>query len=183
MRIITGKCKGRILKVPDSKLIRPMTARIKESIFNYLNNLIDFEGITCCDVYSGSGSLGLEIYSRGAKEIHFIEKNFKIGQILKKNILSCKAEECSQVFNIEAKKFFSSKPPIQYDIIFADPPFFNYDIYEVVKLIFQNKFLAENGIILVQRSHQTEAKDIEEFKIKPERRIGDSNIFVLNNFI
>ncbi|MBN2570885.1 MAG: 16S rRNA (guanine(966)-N(2))-methyltransferase RsmD [Ignavibacteriales bacterium] len=179
MRIITGKCKGRLLKVPDSKLIRPMTDRIKESIFNYLNNIIDFNGIVVCDVYAGSGSLGLETYSRGAQAIHFIEKNFKIIQTLKENISSCKAEEYSQVFNIEAKRFFGKTPIIQYDLILADPPFFHDDIYDVYNLIIQNDFIKKDGILIMQRSHQTEEKDIENFQLKPEKRIGDSNIFVL----
>lgn len=180
MRIITGKCKGRILKVPDSKLIRPMTDRIKESIFNYLNNLIDFDGISVCDVYAGSGSLGLEAFSRGASEITFVERNFKITQTLKENINSCDAGTNCKIVKVEAKKFFSDEVRKQYELIFADPPFFHYDIYEVVNLVFQNKFLKNKGIFLIQRSRQTEDKDIEAFKITPERRIGDSNIFVFN---
>ena len=58
MRIISGKFKGRLIKVPDSKLIRPTTDRVRETLFNLLNNKIDFNGTKVLDIYSGSGSLG-----------------------------------------------------------------------------------------------------------------------------
>jgi len=76
MRIISGEFKSRMINVPDSKLIRPMTDRVRETLFNLLNNKIDFKNIKVMDLYSGSGALGLECISRGAKEVHFVEKDF-----------------------------------------------------------------------------------------------------------
>ncbi len=86
MRIISGEFKGRLIKVPDSKLIRPTTDRVRETLFNLLNNRIDFQGIKVLDLYAGSGSLGLECLSRGAEEIHFVEKNYPIYKNLQENI-------------------------------------------------------------------------------------------------
>ena len=98
MRIISGRYKGHTVKFPKSKLVRPTTDRVKESIFNYLNNLINFEGIYACDLYAGSGSLGLETISRGAALTHFVEKNFKVAAVLRENITRLKTEPYSKVF-------------------------------------------------------------------------------------
>ena len=78
MRIIAGEYRGRTIKFPKSKLVRPTTDKNKEAIFNMLKQYVAFDGIKVCDIYAGSGSLGLEALSRGADEIHFVEKDFKV---------------------------------------------------------------------------------------------------------
>ncbi|MCG6961153.1 RsmD family RNA methyltransferase, partial [bacterium BMS3Abin03] len=85
MRIISGIYRGRLINVPKSDLIRPTTDRVRETLFNLLSNIIEFEDIKVLDIYAGSGSLGLECLSRGANEIHFIEKNYPIYRNLIKN--------------------------------------------------------------------------------------------------
>ena len=82
MRIIAGQFKGRVIKFPNSKLVRPTTDKTKESIFNYLVHSINFDGVKVCDIYAGSGSLGLEALSRGAAEVHFVEKDFHVSKML-----------------------------------------------------------------------------------------------------
>ena len=86
MRIIAGKLGGRSIKVPKSKLVRPTTDKNKEAIFNYLTNKIDFSELKVCDMYAGTGSLGLESISRGAQEVHFVEQNFNVYNNLIYNI-------------------------------------------------------------------------------------------------
>ena len=76
MRIIAGEYKGHTILVPKSKFVRPTTDRVRETLFNLLNNRIDFEDINVLDIYAGSGSLGWECLSRGSAIIHFVEKNF-----------------------------------------------------------------------------------------------------------
>jgi 16S rRNA (guanine966-N2)-methyltransferase len=88
MRIISGRFGGRTIKFPNSKLVRPTTDKVKESLFNYLVNSMEFDGIKVCDIYAGSGSLGLEALSRGAGEVHFVEKDFHVSKTLEANIES-----------------------------------------------------------------------------------------------
>ena len=178
MRIISGTFRGRTIKFPRSKLVRPTTDRNKETIFNILNNHIGFDGIKACDIYAGSGSLGLETISRGAAEIHFVEKSFHVQKMLKENISSLNAEEWCKVFNISALKFSSMKEHDIYDLIILDPPFFMDDVHQVVENLIQNKFLIENGIMLIERSIQTKEKDVKNFKIEPFKRLGDSLIYL-----
>ncbi len=177
MRIIAGIHKGRVVKFPKSKLVRPTTDKVKESLFNYLQNQIEFDGIKVCDVYAGSGSLGLEALSRGAGEIHFVENNFAVAKTLKENIASLDVEESCKIYKMESVKFSQMKKHSLYDLILADPPFFKYDIHKVVESLLLNKFLAEDGRIIVERSIQTQKEDLENFKKESFKRLGDSLIY------
>jgi 16S rRNA (guanine966-N2)-methyltransferase len=178
MRIIAGKFKGRVIKFPNSKLVRPTTDKTKESIFNYLVHSIDLDGIKVCDIYAGSGSLGLEALSRGAAEVHFVEKDFHISKTLQENITSLGSDNECKIFRLDAVRFSKLAEHDKYDLIFADPPFFKDDIYEVVKNITDKKILQDEGILLVERSIQTQKKDQENFIREPFRRLGDSLIYI-----
>lgn len=177
MRIIAGKFKGRIIKFPNSKLVRPTTDKMKESLFNYLTHSIDFEKIRVCDIYAGSGSLGLEALSRGAAEVHFVEKDFHISKMLQENISSLCANDNCKIFKMDAVRFSKMPGHEKYDLILADPPFFKDDIHIVVKNILEKKFLKDDGILLVERSIQTQKKDQEAFACEPFKRMGDSLIY------
>lgn len=177
MRIIAGTYKGRTIKVPDSKLVRPTTDKVKGAIFNYLTNYINFDEIKVCDIYAGSGSLGLEALSRGAGTIHFVEKNFVIYKTLQKNIESINAEDFCKIFKMDAVRFTKISDHFKYDLILADPPFFKDDIHSVVKNILENDYLADDGVMLIERSIQTEQKDVENFGIQPFKKIGDSLLY------
>jgi 16S rRNA (guanine966-N2)-methyltransferase len=177
MRIISGKFKGRFIKVPDSKLIRPTTDRVRETLFNLLNNKIDFNDIKVLDIYAGSGSLGLECISRGAGEVHFVEKNFLIYKNLQENINSLDAGTECRIFKMEALRFSQISDHDKYDLILADPPFFTDDIYKVVDNFKSNKYLNDSGFIIIERSIQTKAKDITHLNAEPFKIIGDTCLY------
>ncbi|MDT3697355.1 MAG: 16S rRNA (guanine(966)-N(2))-methyltransferase RsmD [Ignavibacterium sp.] len=177
IRIISGIFKGRFITVPQSREIRPTTDRVKETLFNLLNNRIDFDGIEVLDFYSGSGSLGLECISRGAKHVTFVERDFKIYKNLLENIKSLSVEDYCKVIRMNATDYSNKMPDKQYDLILADPPFFKDDIYEVVKNILQNNYLKNDARMVVERSVQTKVKDIENFKTEPFKIIGDSCLY------
>ncbi len=177
MRIIAGSLKGRIVKSPKSKLVRPTTDKNKESIFNYLHNILDFTDITGCDLYAGSGSLGFEIISRGAKEVHFVEQNFAVYKNILSNIENLKVEEYSKVYKMTSTKFTTLDVHQKYDLIIADPPFFKDDIYKVVENIKENNFLNDDGLLIIERSVQTAKEDVENLKMEPIKRLGDSLIY------
>lgn len=177
MRIISGIFKGRLINVPQSKEIRPTTDRVRETLFNLLNNRLDFDGIEILDFYSGSGSLGLECISRGALHVTFIERNFQIYKNLLENIKSLEVEENSTVVKSDAADYSKRAPNKQYDLILADPPFFKDDIYEVIKNLLTNNYLKDDGRIVIERSVQTKEKDISNFGVKPFKIIGDACLY------
>ncbi len=177
MRIISGIFKGRLINVPPSKEIRPTTDRVRETLFNLLNNRIDFDGIEVLDFYSGSGSLGLECLSRGANHVTFIERNYQIYKNLLENIKSLNVEDNCKVIKMSSIDYSKKSPDKQFDLILADPPFFKDDIYDVVNNILQNNYLKSNARMIIERSIQTKEKDIENFKTEPFKTIGDSSLY------
>lgn len=179
MRIISGEFRGRLINVPKSDLIRPTTDRVRETLFNLLNNLIDFEGVNVLDIYAGSGSLGLECLSRGAASVDFVEKNFVIQKNLQDNINSLEVEGSCNIYKMEAIRFSNLPKKKEYDLILADPPFFKDDVYIVIKNIIEAGYLAKNGIIIIERSKQTKEKDILNFEVEPFKNIGDTCLYKL----
>jgi 16S rRNA (guanine966-N2)-methyltransferase len=179
LRIISGTAGGRFINVPKSDLIRPTTDRVRETLFNLLNNRISFEGIKVLDLYAGSGSLGLECFSRGADEIHFVENNYTIYTNLDKNIKTIGAEKQCIIYKMTAIKFSNLFKDPGYDLIIADPPFFKDDIYKVIENLFINKYINKEGLVIIERSIQTKNKDIEHFKTEPIKIIGDNCIYEL----
>jgi len=178
MRIIAGEYRGRTIKFPKSNLVRPTTDKNKEAIFNMLKQYVAFDGIKVCDIYAGSGSLGLEALSRGADEVHFVEKDFKVQKMLKANIDSLDADEYCTIFRMEALRFSKLNDRGKYGLILLDPPFFKHDIHEVYKNLLENDFLNEDGILLIERSIQTKEMDEKAFKQEANKRLGDSLIYI-----
>ena len=180
LRIISGEFKGRWINVPKSNLIRPTTDRVRETLFNLLTNEINFDNIKVLDLYAGSGSLGLECLSRGAVEVHFVEKNLKIYNNLLKNIKSLDVENLCSVYKISAEKYSETQTVKSYDLILADPPFFKDDIYQVAQNIIANKYLSHGAYLVVERSVQTKEKDIINFDTNPFKIIGDTCLYKIN---
>ncbi len=177
LRIISGELGGRLISVPKSNLIRPTTDRTRETLFNILTNIIDFNGIKVLDIYAGSGSLGLECISRGAAAACFVEKNSFIYKNLIKNIESLGVSGLCKTFRTTAVDFSRNAPITTYDLILADPPFFKDDIYEVIQNFLRNKFINDEGMIIVERSIQTKEKDMLKLSVKPFKVIGDTCLY------
>jgi len=177
LRITSGHLKGRYINVPKSELVRPTTERVRETIFNILNNRMSFEGIKVLDLYSGSGALGFECLSRGAEEVNFVEKNSVIYRTLEDNIKLLQVERNCKIFKMPAIKFSLLKQNVNYDLILADPPFFKEDIYTVVVNILNNEYLRSEAFMIIERSIQTKQKDIENFKVEPFKIIGDACLY------
>jgi 16S rRNA (guanine966-N2)-methyltransferase len=177
LRIISGEFKGRLIDVPKSELIRPTTDRVRETLFNILNNKIDFEGISVLDFYSGTGSLGIECISRGASFVNFVEKDFLIFQNLLKNITSLSIQDKCTVIKSDAVSFSQQPPSKKFDLILADPPFFKDDVYETVENLKSNKYFDGENFMIIERSIQTKSKDMFNFSVDPFKIIGDTCLY------
>lgn len=148
MRIITGKAKGRVIKAPEGINTRPTSDRVKESIFNILSNR--FTDAIVLDLFAGTGNLGLESISRGAKCCTFIEKDKNTYKILNENINLLNFKENSHTHNQEAFSFLelSKGKKLKYDIIFLDPPYGKGLVEEAIKKINSLELLSEDGVII-----------------------------------
>lgn len=119
VRIIGGQWRGRRLQVPDRAELRPTPDRIRETLFNWLAWSI--AGSRCLDLFAGSGALGLEAASRGAKEVWLVERDKQIVQLLRTELMTLKAEQV-QLKHADAFKFLAT-PATPFDVVFLDPPF------------------------------------------------------------
>lgn len=148
MRIIAGLAKGRKILSPVGMNTRPTLDRIKESIFNIIQNKV--YGTIVLDMFSGTGSLGLEAASRGAKECHLVDKGKETFGFLKNNIENLGFENICKCYNVdsyEALNIFYQKG-IVFDIIFIDPPYMKDMIPPAVDSIYNKNLLARDGIIV-----------------------------------
>jgi 16S rRNA (guanine966-N2)-methyltransferase len=124
MRIITGQKRGMIILSPKTSGTRPVTDRVKESIFNVLQKYGSIEGKWVADLFCGTGSMGLECLSRGAEHVIFIERDQKVIEILKKNIAKGRFENRSKAVRANAFKVgTASIEQRKFDLVFVDPPY------------------------------------------------------------
>lgn len=161
MRIITGKYKGRHFEIPRSFKARPTTDFAKENIFNVLIQYVDLEDATALDLFSGTGSITLELLSRGCKQVVSVEMDRDhhrfISECLKKlaqpkDARTATSEEVkTNCIPLRADVFrFLKSCRQQYDFIFADPPYALKEIPQIPDLIFEKGLLKENGLFILE---------------------------------
>ena len=187
MRIISGTSKGKKLYEPKDLLTRPLKDLTKESIFNIINHSnkfnVSLKGANILDLFSGTGSFGLECLSRGSKHVTFVENYKKILPILKKNITELNYQKNSEIIekdinnNLDFKIFQN-----QFDIIFLDPPYKERKLFEMLEKIFQYNLLRNKGIIIIHR-HKKEVDEFQkEFEIVEKKTYGISRV-IFGTFI
>lgn len=179
MRIIAGKAKGRKLIPPASMETRPTLDRVKEAMFNVIQKYT-LDSVVV-DVFAGTGSLGLEAASRGAKEVYLVDRSSETFPLLKENVKNLKFESFCTPLNMdsyEALKTLSKKGKI-FDIIFIDPPYCKEMIPEAMKLISENKMLSDNGIIVTKIDSIEEIYGgYNEIKLDQSRKYGNTTVCI-----
>ncbi len=155
MRIISGKYKGRHLYSSKNQSIRPTTDRIKEYIFDILNDFI--RDCRVLDLFSGSGSLGIESLSRGASHVTFVDIAHSSIKVLKKNLNRIPIQDHLDIIQKNSLTFLRQNRQ-SYDLILADPPFKWNHYYELLPLAFLRENLSEYGIFVLEseRTHEIE---------------------------
>ena len=187
MRIISGTSKGKKLHEPKDLLTRPLKDLTKESIFNIITHSNKFsvalEGAYILDLFSGTGSFGLECLSRASKHVTFVENYKKILPILKKNIIRLNYERSSRVIEMDINNSSSFKVfQNQFDVIFLDPPYKEKKLFEMLENIFQSKLLKNKGVIIIHR-HKKEVEEFpEKFNIIEDKSYGISKV-IFGNYI
>jgi len=182
MRIIAGKLKGSSLHIPKDINTRPLKDMTRESIFNLLNYSnkisLDLEKSIILDLYSGTGSFGLECLSRNSKYVYFVENNKAAFEILEKNIEKLKMEKKTKTFFSDVFNLINKPNAFlpKFDLIFFDPPFKNSNIQNLIELIFNQKLLKKNGTIVLHRNKNTKEEFPVYFNILDERIYGISKI-------
>lgn len=177
MRIISGVARGRKILSPASSETRPTLDRIKEAIFNIIQNNV--YGSVVADIFSGTGSLGLEAASRGAKISYLVDKSPAAYSFLKKNIENLKFEDFCKALNMDAysalEKF--DKENIKLDLLFIDPPYAKDMIPPAIKIVADRNLLAENGIIVTKIDTSEEIfQGYDYINLYDKRKYGNTTV-------
>lgn len=146
LRIISGKYRGRKIQVPNAEGVRPSTDRVRETVFNWLQN--DVRDAVCLDAFAGSGVLGFEALSRGVASVHFIEKQKKVFEVLRANAKLLNADNATLINNTFEKVPLKNCPV--FDLVFFDPPFYRQLIGSSFQALLKGNRLAENALIYVE---------------------------------
>ncbi len=178
MRIISGIYKGRRLTSSKDLSIRPTTDRVKEYIFNILQ---DFpQDKTVLDIFSGSGGLGLEALSRGARHVTFVEKAWSSISVLKQNLSHVGVQQTDYAIVQKDALTFAQKINSAADLCFMDPPYKYPPLQELVETFMRNKGLKENGLLVVEHEQINPIEEENpEYHIFLQKKISRSLISFL----
>lgn len=168
MRVISGKYKGKQLQGFDIEGTRPTMDRVKESLFAMIQN--DVKDSICLDLFAGSGSLGIEALSNGAKKCYFVDKHKEISQILKKNLFGI---ENSIIIQKDYELALQELKGTKFDIIFLDPPYQKKLINPSIELILKYDLIKLGGIIVCE--YETEVIETS-LKLLKEKKYGSKLI-------
>ena len=169
MIITAGKFKGQKISVPDESITRPTLSKVRMSIFNTLQSLIDFEGATFLDMFGGSGIMSLEAVSRGFESALAIEKNPKAASVIKNNFK--KYGKQVELITGDSLKL-TQKLDKKFDVIYIDPPYYS-GVYEQSLESVKN---ISKGIVILE--HVTDV-DLTGYEIIKQKKYGDKFITYL----
>lgn len=171
MRIIGGQYGGIRLNPPTNLPVRPTTDIAKEALFNILQNRLDFDELTCLDLFAGTGNISFELASRYAHAVESIDLHFKCVQYIaetakKMNISSIKAKKADVFKYIQTAKH-------KFDFIFADPPYDIPKLPQLAHLILENELLKKGGLLIIEHPSTREMDSHPNFVEK--RKYGYSS--------
>ncbi len=182
MRIIAGAFKGRSLVSFKADHIRPTTDRVKESLFNILENRLhkDWMDLKILDLFSGTGNLGIEAISRGAHHVSFVEKHPTSLRILKENLDLFRVEKSRyQIYKQNALAFIqayatSEKDNVAFDLVFADPPFTKKMAHDVLSVYAQSQIWTATTVLAIESARGERLEDnYGEIQRYDARQFGD----------
>ena len=179
MRIIGGEFRGRKLKGPGTKntFTRPMLDRVRESLFNILNNRVLNSKVI--DLCSGTGSIGLEALSRGAQSCLFVEKSSQNVRTIAHNIKALQVEERTKILKGELPKILKQVRQ-QFDLVLFDPPFALDLAEQTVPRLIELNLLSPGAIVVVERSKLSKDLVFSQLSLESKRIIGDSVLWIFN---
>ena len=178
MRIVAGKYRHRIISWPDdAKHIRPTKDRIREAIFSALGDINDF---TVLDLYAGSGAMGIEALSRGAKKVYFVDKNSVAISTVKENLksLDISTNEAEVIKKEDTDALISFINNIKFDLVILDPPYALGEYQKIISTLISNDLLTKNGIIVCESNYHLDLENID-YKKDKEYSYGEIKVRIL----
>ena len=181
MRVIGGNLKGKKILNPTDKSTRPLKDMVKESIFNIIehskNEYVELNNAKVLDLFSGTGSFGIECLSRGAKKVIFFENYINSIKILKKNLKLLNLNKQSNIIEKDAYNIILSQNNLtKFDLIFLDPPFKDNKLNQLIEKIKLMKITSKNTLIIIHRNKTISENISKDLIISKEKNYGLSKI-------
>ena len=181
MRIIGGHLKGKKIYSPTDSFTRPLKDMVRESIFNIIEHsrkeFVNLKNAKVLDLFSGTGSFGLECLSRGADKVIFYENYTNSINILKKNLNSLKLNKYSKIIEKDSYNICQSQIELKFfDLIFLDPPFKDNKINELIEIIKKMKITSKDTLVIIHRNKKISENISKNLIISKEKHYGLSKI-------
>ncbi len=176
MKVISGTLKGRKFEGYNLDGTRPTMDRVKESLFGMIQDNI--KDSVVLDLFAGSGQLGIEAISNGAKSCYFIDHNNEVIKVLNKNIVNLNIKDKSKVILSDWKKFLndSAKNNLKFDLIFVDPPY-DYDVYEkILDKVSTLNLLNDNGLIILEHANLNLKETYNNLTLHKSKKYGTKSV-------
>ncbi len=180
MRVISGLARGTKLKTIESDTTRPTLDRVKESLFNILQDKI--KGAVVLDLFAGSGALGIEALSRGAQKAYFCDKNFEAVKVIKENLSKTRFLDKSIVYNSDYVNAIK-KIKEEISIVFLDPPYKLDLAVSAVNELIKQKLITKDSLIIIETDEINrdikEVQKIENVEVIDTRKYGRANLIFI----
>ncbi len=181
MRVISGFLKGRKIEGYDIEGTRPTQDRVKESMMASIQTKI--KDAIVLDLFAGSGSLGIETISNGAKLCYFVDNNKEVTSVLKKTVTNLNIQDKVNIINADWKKMLNTfgENKQKFDIIFVDPPY-DYDVYEkIITKINELDLLNKNGVLVLEYSNKKFQPQYDNLTLIKEKKYGFKCVNIYKN--
>ena len=172
VRVISGSARGLKLNTPGDDRVRPTTDRVKESMFNIVQDWVYDSQVL--DLFAGSGALGIEALSRGASQAVFCDNSLDSIKIIKSNIEKARVVDRSQIVSGDSKRCLRDMEAKNqsFDMIFVDPPYYEGLFEEVLDTIRSCKILKKDGIVIVEHDAKRPIGQVEGLEVYKEKKYG-----------
>ncbi len=178
IRVLGGTRRGKKLYGPTGLQFRPATGRVKEFIFSFLGERVEW--IRLLDLFAGTGAIGIEALSRGAREVVFVDHSVSSMKILKKNINVCQFFNKAVPFSGDVFRVLPrlSKKYGTFDVVIADPPFKDLLRGKIVKIVSQNRLLKTGGYLIIEHDVRDPDDGDHSLILQNQRRFGDCTVSI-----
>jgi 16S rRNA (guanine966-N2)-methyltransferase len=181
MRIVAGKFKGREILGPTSLATRPTSDRVRESLFNILAHGIDgfgLEDARVMDLFAGTGALGLEALSRGAKFCQFVEESAEARGIIRKNADGFGAIGQCKIWKRDATDLGDCAPQSPFELVFADPPYNKGLGTKALQALIDGAWLSAGAVVVLEEAEKVDLPEVSGLKLMDRRVYGDTQVLI-----
>ncbi len=178
MRIIAGKFRGRRLVSASGQSVRPMTDRVRQTVFDVLSNRIDFSATSVLDLFSGSGSIGLEAISRGAPHVTFVDNSRESLTCIEKNIASLGCKDQTTIYLADVFWYLKNAGKA-FDLIFVDPPYKLPEIGSIPEILAHSNVVKKDTYIVMEHSRESVVPVSPDYYETTSKQFGQTTLLIL----